>query len=158
MFYHKLLIKFFLFVNYRLIDWHVFRIFRIDWSYVEAKQDLRVDLAQIVPACCVSGASPHFCINRFNYFKYFKHMLQVFYKDIAKIDRDVAHVAIVVHVCCKHLFQMLHLLFQTYVASGLFGCCICFTHMLQEYVQNVLAVSTLCYNKCLMLQASSVFI
>ena len=40
-----------------------FWIFRIDWSYCEAKQDLRVDLAQIVPACCVSGASPYFCVN-----------------------------------------------------------------------------------------------
>ena len=40
-----------------------FGFFRIDWSYCEAKQDLRVDLAQIVSACCVSGASPHFCVN-----------------------------------------------------------------------------------------------
>ena len=28
-------------------------------------------------------------------FKYFKGMLQVFYIDVAKIDRDVAHVAMV---------------------------------------------------------------
>ena len=40
-----------------------FGIFRIDWSCCEAKQDLRVDLAQIVPACYVSGASPHFYVN-----------------------------------------------------------------------------------------------
>ena len=39
----------------------------------------------------------------FNYFKCFRGMLQVM--DVAKIDRDVAHVAIVVHVCCKRLFQ-----------------------------------------------------
>jgi hypothetical protein len=36
----------------------------------------------------------------------------VFHIDVAKIDRDVVHVAIVVHVCCKHLFQMFHLLFS----------------------------------------------
>jgi hypothetical protein len=28
-------------------------------------------------------------------------MLQVFYMDIAKVDRDVADVAIVIHVCRK---------------------------------------------------------
>jgi hypothetical protein len=27
------------------------------------------------------------------------------------------------------------------------GCCICFTHMLQQYVPNVLSVSVLCCNK-----------
>ena len=40
-----------------------FEIFRIDWSCCEANQDLRVDLAQIVLACYVSGASPPFCVN-----------------------------------------------------------------------------------------------
>jgi hypothetical protein len=28
----------------------------------------------------------------------------VFYMDIAKVDRDVAYVTMVVHVCCKLLF------------------------------------------------------
>jgi hypothetical protein len=32
--------------------------------------------------------------------------------DITKIDRDVAYVAIVVHVCCKHLSPMFHLFFR----------------------------------------------
>jgi hypothetical protein len=41
----------------------------------------------------------------------------VFYMDVAKVDRDVAHVATVIHVCCKRLFQIFHLFFQTYVAS-----------------------------------------
>ena len=88
----------------------------------------------------------------------FRGILQVFHMDVAKIYRDVAHVAIVVHVCCKHLFQMLHLLFQTYVASGLFGCCICFTHMLQEYVRNVSAVLVLCCNKCFNVASCKYFI
>jgi hypothetical protein len=67
-------------------------------------------------------------------------MLQVFYNNVAKVDRDVAYVAIVVHVCCKGLLPMFHLCFRTYVASVfiwilhmfdtyvaciLFGCCIC---------------------------------
>jgi hypothetical protein len=41
-------------------------------------------------------------------------MLQVFHVDVAKVDWDVA---MVVHVCCKILFLMFQLFFQTYVAS-----------------------------------------
>jgi hypothetical protein len=36
----------------------------------------------------------------------------VFYVDVAKVDRDVAHVEMAIHVCFKCMFQM----FQTYVA------------------------------------------
>jgi hypothetical protein len=32
--------------------------------------------------------------------------------DVAKVDWDVAYVAIAVHVCCKHLFPMFHLFFR----------------------------------------------
>jgi hypothetical protein len=28
----------------------------------------------------------------------------VFHLDVAKIDRDVAHVAMTIHVCCKFMF------------------------------------------------------
>ena len=66
-------------------------------------------------------------------------MFQVFYMDFAKVDRDVAYVAIVVHVCCKLLFPMflffqMHVasvfiwmlyIFYTYVASVLSGCYVC---------------------------------
>jgi hypothetical protein len=41
----------------------------------------------------------------------------VFHTDVAKVDQDVAEVAMVVHVCCKLLFSMFHLSFQTYVAT-----------------------------------------
>jgi hypothetical protein len=34
----------------------------------------------------------------------------VFYLDVAKVDRDVAHVAIVIHVCFMCSFQMFYLL------------------------------------------------
>jgi hypothetical protein len=62
----------------------------------------------------------------------------VFHMDIAKIDHDVAHVAMVVHVCCKRLFQIFHLFFQTYAASVLIWMLHMFhTYMLQEYVRNV---------------------
>jgi len=36
-------------------------------------------------------------------FKCFRGMLKVFHMDVIKVDWDVAHVAIVVHVCCKDL-------------------------------------------------------
>jgi hypothetical protein len=35
----------------------------------------------------------------------------VFHMDVAKVDRDVAYVAIVVHVCCKLLFPIFHQFF-----------------------------------------------
>jgi hypothetical protein len=37
-------------------------------------------------------------------------------RDVAKVDRNVAHVAMAMHVCFKCMFQMFHL-YQTYVAS-----------------------------------------
>ena len=66
----------------------------------------------------------------------------MFHADVAKVDQDVAYVAMDVHVFCKLLFSMFHLFFQmyaanvfiwmlhmfhTYVASVLSGCCVCFT-------------------------------
>jgi hypothetical protein len=53
------------------------------------------------PLCCKTYVS--------SVFKCFIGMLQVFYVDIVKVDRDIAYVAMVVHVCCKLLFPMFHL-------------------------------------------------
>jgi hypothetical protein len=44
-------------------------------------------------------------------------MLHGFCMDVAKVDRDVAYTAVVIHVCCKYLILMFYLFFQTYVAS-----------------------------------------
>jgi hypothetical protein len=61
-------------------------------------------------------------------------MFQVVHMDIAKVDQDVTHCTL----CYKHLFQMFHLFFETYIASVfLFECCICFTHMLQVFYLDV---------------------
>jgi hypothetical protein len=38
-------------------------------------------------------------------------MFQVFHMDVAKVDYDVAYVAVVAHICCKRLFSMFHLFF-----------------------------------------------
>jgi hypothetical protein len=69
------------------------------------------------------------------HFKCFRGMLQVFHTDVAKTDRDVAYVAMIVHVCCKHLSPMFHLFFQTYVASVF----IWMLHMFHTYVASVLS-------------------
>jgi hypothetical protein len=53
----------------------------------------------------------------FKCFRCFRGMFQVFHTDVKKVDRDVAYVAMVVHVSCKYLSPMFHLFFQTYVAS-----------------------------------------
>jgi hypothetical protein len=45
-------------------------------------------------------------------------MLQVFYMDIAKVDKDVAYVAMAIYVCFKCMFQMFHLFSDV--------CCKCF--------------------------------
>ena len=76
----------------------------------------------------------------------FRGILQVFHMDVAKIYRDVAHVAMVVHVCCKRPFQMFHLLFQTYVVSVL----IWMLHMFHTYVARVCFKCFSCFS--LMLQ------
>ena len=60
-------------------------------------------------------------------------MLQGFRMDVVKVDRDVAYVAMVVHLCCIES-PMFHLFFQTYVASVFYPdvayvshiCCKCF--------------------------------
>ena len=67
-------------------------------------------------------------------FRCFRGMFQVFHTDVAKVDRDVPYVAMVVHVCCNRLSSMFHLFFQTYVANVLYLdvayvshiCCKCF--------------------------------
>jgi hypothetical protein len=48
----------------------------------------------------------------FKCFRCFRGILQVFYTDVAKVDCDVAYVAMVVHLCCKYLFPMFHLFFR----------------------------------------------
>jgi hypothetical protein len=37
----------------------------------------------------------------------------VLHIDVAKVDQDVAHVAITIHECCTHLFEMFHLFFSS---------------------------------------------
>jgi hypothetical protein len=61
------------------------------------------------PLQMVEEASPGYveCWKRmFKCFRYFRNMLQVYHLYVAKVDRDVAHVAMAIHVCFKCMFQM----------------------------------------------------
>jgi hypothetical protein len=64
--------------------------------------------------------------------------------DVAKVYSDVAYLAMAKNVYCLFLFKMFHL-FQTYVRY-----CVCFTHMLQVNVSNILAFLDVCCGKCFM--------
>jgi hypothetical protein len=35
-------------------------------------------------------------------------MFQLFCTDVIKVDRDVAYIVMVVHVCCKRMFPIFH--------------------------------------------------
>jgi hypothetical protein len=68
----------------------------------------------------------------------------VFHTDVVKVDRDVAYVVMVVHVCCKILLSMLHLFFQAYVTSMFIyvayvshKCCKCFIWMLRMFYNGL---------------------
>jgi hypothetical protein len=77
----------------------------------------------------------------FKCFRYFRGMLQLSYADVAKVDWDVAHIIIVVHVCCKLLFSMFHLSFLDVCCKCVYLnvayvshiCCKCFIWMLRMF-------------------------
>jgi hypothetical protein len=57
--------------------------------------------------------------------------------NVAKVDQDVAYIAMAIHACCKRLFQMFHLFFIGILQVCLFTCCICFTYMLLVFYLDV---------------------
>ena len=61
--------------------------------------------------------------------------------DVAKVDRDVAHVAIDIHVCCKCLFEMFHLFFICMLQVFDLDVASVFTHMLQAFIRNISSIS-----------------
>ena len=61
------------------------------------------------------------------------YMLQVFHTNVVKVDRDVAYVAMVVHIYCKLLFPMFH---QSYVANVF----IRMLHIFHTYVSYICCV------------------
>jgi hypothetical protein len=71
------------------------------------------------------------------------HMVYIPHKCLIWFYLDITYVTVVIHKCCKYMFQVFHL-FQTYVVSVSSRCCICFRHMLQASIQNVSSVSNIC--------------
>jgi hypothetical protein len=65
---------------------------------------------------------PYIAIICFRCFRCYRGTFQLFHMDVAKADRDVAHVASVLEVCCKSFVQ--NVLFVSNV------CCKCFIWML----------------------------
>ena len=57
---------------------------------------------------------------------------------IANVNRGIVYVAMAVHVCCKRLFQLFHLFFQTMLQVFLFRCCVCFTYMFASVLVRML--------------------
>jgi hypothetical protein len=86
----------------------------------------------------------------------------VLYIFVVKVDLNVAHVIMAIHVCFKCMFQMFHL-FQMYVVSVLSGCCknrsrcciymhfasICFSSVFRYFIRMFASVSSGC---CIFLQ------
>jgi hypothetical protein len=63
-------------------------------------------------------------------------MLQVFHMDVAKVNRDVAYVAMIIRVCCKCAYLDVAYVFRAYVVSVISGCCI-YIQWFQVFLQSV---------------------
>ena len=94
----------------------MFQLFLLFLAYV----------ASVSSGCCKSRSECCICMHVASVC--FRGVLQVFHIDVAKVDRDVAHVAMAIHVCFKCMFRMFHLFFHTYV-------CKCFIWMLHMFLQ-----------------------
>jgi hypothetical protein len=80
---------------------------------------------------------PHVASACFKCFRSFVGMFQVFHADVTKVDRNVAYVVMVIHVCCKCVFPMFHLFFRRTLQVCLSRYYICFTHILQVFYMDV---------------------
>jgi hypothetical protein len=62
------------------------------------------------------GVFRHVASLCFKCFQLFQMYVSNVSYDVAKVDRDVGYVAMVAHVCCKHLFQYF-ICFSDYIAT-----------------------------------------
>jgi hypothetical protein len=66
---------------------------------------------------------------------------KLFQMDVAKVDRDVAYIAIIIHVCFKCMFQMFHWSRRTlqvfYLDVAKVDLNVAYTCMLQVYVLSI---------------------
>jgi hypothetical protein len=73
-------------------------------------------------------------------FKRFKCMLQVFHTDVAKVDQDLTHVVMAVHVCCQLLFSVFHLFSAVCCKCVYLDVAYVFTYMMQVFYLDVVYV------------------
>jgi hypothetical protein len=97
----------------------------------------------------------HIC---FKYFSCLGLMLQQVFS-FCKLQVFYLNIVYVSHICCNNMFQIFQL-FESYVAVSVFilqvasvlsECCLCFTHILQAYVPDVISVAYVCCMQVLML-------
>jgi hypothetical protein len=89
---------------------------------------------------------PHVASVYFKCFKCFRGMLQVFYIDVAKVDQDVVHVAMVFSSVCPTCFICFrHLLQVFYLGVAKVDLDVAYTYMLQVYVSGVSYVCCKCF-------------
>jgi phosphoenolpyruvate carboxylase len=80
----------------------------MQWALVWKPSSLTSYYGYGAPLLTAEEAARGICrmLQAYACFKYFSGMLQVFHMDVAKVDRDIAYVKVIVHVCCKRLFLM----------------------------------------------------
>jgi hypothetical protein len=61
----------------------------------------------------------------------FRDMLQVYHVNVAKVDHDVACVASVLEAYYNRLFKIFYRFSDVCLQAFLFGCCMCFTHVVR---------------------------
>jgi hypothetical protein len=91
----------------------------------------------------------------FERFRCFIGMLQVFHMYVVKVDRDIAYVTMVVHVCCKILFPVFHRFFSDVCCTCVYLnvayvshiCCKCFISTLYMFY-NSFKCFFRCFYKC----------
>jgi hypothetical protein len=69
--------------------------------------------------------------------RYFRAALQVLYINIVKVDLNVTHIIIAIHVCFKYMFKIFHL-FQTNVINVLSECYKSISRCYIAYVSSIL--------------------
>jgi hypothetical protein len=67
--------------------------------------------------------------------------------DVAIVDRDVAHAAMTIHVCCKCMFQMFQL-FSYACCKCIFQMFSCFRHMSQVFYLDIAYVAVAIHICC----------
>ena len=75
-------------------------------------------------------------------------MLHAFHLDVAKVDRNVAHVAMAIHVCCECICSKCFSCFSETCCKCMFQMFQLFQNMLQVFYLNVAYVAVATHICC----------